>query len=103
MAARSGRRDAAWIALRILNDIKKQTENAGIAARAAEASANAIIRSERPWLLISGVILDSVVWEGCQGRVQGAYFVVQNYANLQLGLSIWAVLSRRLGISKPWH
>jgi hypothetical protein len=68
---------AAWIAVRTLEDIKIQTQNAGIAARAAETSANAIIRSERPWLLISAVRFESVVWE--TGRVQGAYFIVQNY------------------------
>jgi hypothetical protein len=68
---------AAWIALRTLRDIKIQTQNAGIAARAAETSANAIIRSERPWLLISHVRVEQIVWNS--QRVQGAYFVIQNY------------------------
>lgn len=68
---------AAWIALRTLNDIKVQTKNAGIAARAAETSANALIRSERPWLLVSAVSVQSGVWDNV--RIQGARFTVQNY------------------------
>ena len=42
---------AAWIALRTLNDIKKQTTNATKAAEAAEKSANALIASERAWVM----------------------------------------------------
>lgn len=68
---------AAWIALHTLRDIKIQTQNAGIAARAAETSANAILRSERPWLLVSDVIVEQVVWGN--RRIQGARFVVQNF------------------------
>ena len=42
---------AAWIALRTLDDIKKQTINATKAADAAEKSANALIASERAWVM----------------------------------------------------
>lgn len=42
---------AAWIAIRTLDDIKKQTVNATKAAESAEKSANALIASERAWVM----------------------------------------------------
>jgi hypothetical protein len=42
-----------WVAVCTLKDIQKQTENAGLAARAAQASANALVNAERPWIVVT--------------------------------------------------
>lgn len=43
------------IAICTLRDVRTQTENAGIAARAAQTSAESLIHGERAWLLVDKV------------------------------------------------
>lgn len=42
----------AWIAIRTLKDIKKQTKNTEIAAKAALGNAEAVISAERSWVMV---------------------------------------------------
>lgn len=42
----------AWIALRTLRDIRKQTSNAEVTATAALESARAVVQSERAWIVV---------------------------------------------------
>jgi hypothetical protein len=42
---------AAWIAVRTLKDIRKQTRNTAIAAEAAARNAEAVVNAERAWIM----------------------------------------------------
>lgn len=57
----------AWIAIRTLADIKKQTRNTEIAASAALRNAQAVIDAERAWVMVE------LGWiPGSAGRMPGA-------------------------------
>ncbi len=77
---------AAWIAVRTLRDIKKQTRNTAIAAEAAEKNAEAVVNAERAWIMTTIDHADLVHIQDTENLQTGEFtsvvYLTLNYKNV---------------------
>ena len=92
---------AAYIALVTLNDIKEQTKNARTAAEAAKASADAVIHSERAWILMERMEREYLIpIERQTTRKATAYPVLKNFGKTIARMTAWKI---ELQMSDSWE